>query len=332
MKVLLIGNGFIGDAHRNAYKTLIEQGVDVEVAAICDIREEMLQKNEFGAKTYTDIDEMLKNEKDATYADICVPTYLHKEFSIKCMKAGLHVLCEKPMALHEEDAKEMMACSKETGKTLMIAHSARFGADILAIRKFIMEGKFGKPTSAFFVAADGNPDWGYQDWFKDKERSGGCMLDLQAHTIDHINWLFGLPDYVSTVGMEREDYTGFGSLSSNLVYKDGLFVHVWCDWFVRQNKYNSRSTRVNFENGYIYNMRGSNRVLVAVDKDGNETDLTGTVELNNYSQAGEIEYFITSITEGTQPRMCMPEESAKVIKIMRAQEKSAENNGMTIYL
>ena len=50
MKVLLIGNGFIGDAHRNAYKTLIEQGVDVEVAAICDIREEMLQKNEFGAK------------------------------------------------------------------------------------------------------------------------------------------------------------------------------------------------------------------------------------------------------------------------------------------
>ena len=99
---------------------LKEEGKDIELVAICDVRPEMLEKND-GQRLYTDVDEMLVKESDADFVDICTPTYLHTELAIKCMKAGFHVLCEKPMALTYEDCEKMIAVSKETGKRLMIA-------------------------------------------------------------------------------------------------------------------------------------------------------------------------------------------------------------------
>ena len=96
LKAAIIGNGFISGVHRNAYEKLEKEGAGVKLVAICDIREEKLSDN-FGQRLYTDLDEMLEKE-ELDVVSVCVPTYLHKEISIKCMKAGINVLCEKPMA------------------------------------------------------------------------------------------------------------------------------------------------------------------------------------------------------------------------------------------
>ena len=123
MRAAIIGNGGIAVSHRNAYKTLKEEGSDIVLQAICDIRPEKLEDND-GANVYTDIDAMLEAEKDnIDYVDICLPTYLHAEVAIKCMKAGFHVLCEKPMALYPEETERMLECSKETGKKLKIGRA-----------------------------------------------------------------------------------------------------------------------------------------------------------------------------------------------------------------
>ena len=179
MKAAIIGNGFIGNAHRAAFTMFKEEGVDIELVAICDIRPEMLKKNT-GERLYTSVDEMLEAEKELDFVCLCIPTYLHAEYSIKLMKAGLNVLCEKPMALTVEDCDRMIECSKETGKRLMIAQCSRFGKDMIIMKRFIEEGSFGKPVSAFFTAADGKPTWGFENWFADEKRSGGAMLDLQV--------------------------------------------------------------------------------------------------------------------------------------------------------
>ncbi|MBQ9116317.1 MAG: Gfo/Idh/MocA family oxidoreductase [Clostridia bacterium] len=331
MKALLIGNGFISEVHRNAYMAFAEEGKDIELIAICDVRPEMLEKNS-GQRLYTDVDEMLARESEADFVDICVPTYLHAEMAIKCMKAGFHVLCEKPMSLTSEDCEKMLACSKETGKRLMIAQCSRFGKDMIIMKNFIDEGSFGKPVSAFFVAADGQPTWGFENWFADGNRSGGCMLDLQAHTIDLINWYFGVPNATSTVAKQcAPDFTGYGSISSNLIYDSGLFVHVWCDWGIRKNKHDSRMTRINFENGYVVRKTGENGGLFAVSyEDGSITDISDRYRAVKSGYRDELEYFADCIKSGAPFTHCPPEESANVIRVMRAQEKSADGSGVPI--
>ena len=102
MKALLIGNGFISEVHRNAYRAFAEEGKDIELIAICDVRPEMLEKNS-GQRLYTDVDEMLARESEADFVDICVPTYLHADYAVKALESGKHVICEKPASLKIED-------------------------------------------------------------------------------------------------------------------------------------------------------------------------------------------------------------------------------------
>ncbi len=323
----MIGNGMIGEAHRRGYRMLKEEGSDIVLHAICDIRPERLEEND-GANVYSNLDEMLEKEKgNIDFIDICLPTFLHKEYAIKCMKAGYDVLCEKPMALNYEDAQEMIKCSKETGKKLMIAQVCRFG-DLDAIHKFVLEGKFGKPVSASFVAINGDPFWGWENWFKDGDRSGGAILDLQAHNIDLINWFFGMPKMTSTVATVAPGFNGgYSSISSNLIYEDGFYVHSFCDWTIEHNKFSGRIRRVNFEHGYVF-WDGDN--FVAVAEDGTETDLKGTGNFEGYGFKNEIKYFADCVKNNRPLRQCEPEESAKVITIVNAQRKSAQNNGMPV--
>ena len=118
MRAVMVGNGYIGGAHRSAYKRLKDEGKDIELVAVCDVRESQ-RKETNGAKAYADFDEMLKAEQgNFDYVDICLPTYLHAEYTVKALKAGYHVLCEKPMALTEEETKLMLDTAKETGKTV----------------------------------------------------------------------------------------------------------------------------------------------------------------------------------------------------------------------
>lgn len=332
MKAALIGNGFIGADHRNAYKLLAEEGSFVELVAVCDIREEKRQETN-GARAYASVDEMLASEKDLDFVDICLPTYLHAEYTIKCMEAGLHVLCEKPMALTYEDTQRMIECSRKTGKKLMIAHSCRFSSTYKIIHDFVVEGEFGKPQSAFLHRVGGRPMWGWEDWLNREECSGGAIYDIQAHDVDIATWCFGEPKAVSVVASRRKDGAGYDSVSSNHIYDDGLFVNIWVDFEVKGNKHQGGFTRVNFENGYIYrDTTGGNKSILAVDRDGNETDLSGTVKMPPSTKRNEIEYFAQCIRDDKYPEWCPPEQSASTIKNICAQVKSADQSGMPVYL
>ena len=158
------------------------------------------------------------------------------------------------------------------------------------------------------------------------------MLDLQAHTVDLINWYFGVPNSTSTVAKQcAPDFTGYGSVSSNLVYDDGLFVHVWCDWGIMKNKHDSRMTRINFEKGYVVRKTGEHGGLFAVSyEDGSVTDLSDRYRDVSSSYRDEIEYFADHVVSGELFTHCPPEESANVIRVMRAQERSADGCGMPV--
>ena len=135
VRVGIVGLGFMGKMHFRCYKAL----KNVKLVAICDIDENKFKStggtagNISGAEKpldfsgisfYTNFDKMLK-EANLDAISITLPTYLHAKYTVKALKAGLNVLCEKPMATTLEDARSMIDASEQTGKFLMIAHNQR---------------------------------------------------------------------------------------------------------------------------------------------------------------------------------------------------------------
>ena len=118
MKKLRIGIVGCGGIANNKHLPAIKKNGNFEIAAFCDIIEEKAQKAkaEYGtpaAAVYTDYQDLVKEDLDAVY--VLTPNKSHSFISVAVMKAGKHVVCEKPMAKSYEDAKKMLDAAKETG-------------------------------------------------------------------------------------------------------------------------------------------------------------------------------------------------------------------------
>ncbi len=200
IKIGMIGTGNIAQTHIRAYL----KNPDVELYALCDIDPDRLKKTaeRYGIppeRTFTDKDEMLKlAEIDAV--SVCTWNSQHAPCTIAALKAGKHVLCEKPMATNARDAKAMADAAKESGKLLMIGFVRRFGNDCRVVKDYLDAGYFGNLyySKATYLRRNGNPG----GWFGDKSRSGGGpLIDLGVHVIDLVRYLMGNPQPVSVYGV-----------------------------------------------------------------------------------------------------------------------------------
>ena len=175
IKVALLAFGGIAQSHKHGYDILKEEGFPVKLVAICDIDETRFHsKQEInlgavsrgdleGIALYTDVDEMLKNEEIDT-VDVCLPTYLHKEYTIKLLRAGKNVQCEKPMSLSYADCEEMLAVAKKCGKKLMIGQCLHFHESYDYLRACVRDGRFGKLRNISLERLSALPAWGYDGW------------------------------------------------------------------------------------------------------------------------------------------------------------------------
>lgn len=201
IKVGIIGAGGISECHIAGYKAL----ENVELYAVCDINGQRAlncsKKNDI-KHVFTDYNEMLKlAELDAV--SVCTWNSVHAPATIAALKAGKHVLCEKPMATNAEEALEMEKAAKETGKVLMIGFVRRFGNDTKVLKDFIDNGMMGDIyyTKASYLRRFGCPG----GWFGDKKRSGGGpLIDLGVHVIDLVRFLMNKPKAVSVTGATFE--------------------------------------------------------------------------------------------------------------------------------
>lgn len=181
LRIGIIGVGNISNAHIDSYRA----DPRVELYAFCDIDEKRLKLmgERFGiTRLYSNLDDMLAlPELDAV--SVCTWNVSHAECAIKAMRAGKHVLCEKPMAVSVAEAEEMKRVSEETGKLLMIGFVRRFAKDSDILKDYREAGMLGDIYYGRMknVRRHGNPG----SWFADKARSGGGpLLDLGVHLID----------------------------------------------------------------------------------------------------------------------------------------------------
>lgn len=327
LKVALIGFGGIARTHNAAYKALIAEGCPISVVAVCEKNIEQFKASiainigggdgelPDNVHIYTDVDDLIKNE-DFDMADICLPTFLHKAFTIKLLEAGKHVLCEKPMALSSSDCEEMLAAAKENDCALMIGQCLRFDSFYFYLKEQIESEKFGKLRHLYLYRLSVYPRWGTS--FANSEKTGGCILDTHIHDIDIARFLMGEPKDASALYFDNEPYTQI--VNSRLIY-DRATVVADCCW--------DESREKSFEAGFRASFEGANIIFngekMTVYPSGKEP-YCPEIEKKDYF-AEEIRAFATAILGGkTSVEQNSAESAYLSIKLIETLKNSAKEN------
>jgi UDP-N-acetyl-2-amino-2-deoxyglucuronate dehydrogenase len=164
------------------------------LVAVCDTVKEKADEmaTKYNAKAYTKIEALLKENADIDVIAICTPNGLHAMHSIMALKAGFHVLCEKPMALTVQDCGEMINAAEKANKRLFIVKQNRFNPPVAAVKKIIEEGKLGKIYSAQLNCYwNRNNEYYQNSWKGTKELDGGTLFTQFSHFIDLLYWMIG---------------------------------------------------------------------------------------------------------------------------------------------
>jgi predicted dehydrogenase len=331
IKAGVVGLGFMGKMHLRCYKAL----KNVEVVAICDIDKKKFEEtggtagNISGAEKpldfkgisfYTDFDKMLK-EANLDVVSVTLPTYIHAKFTIKALKAGLNVLCEKPMAMNVKECRQMMDAAEQSRKLLQIGHCIRFWPEYTETKKIIDSGKYGKVLAATFQRLSLTPIWGWDNWLLDGKRSGGATLDLHIHDSDYIQYVFGMPKEVFSRGINGQS-NDIDHIVTNYIYNDKV-VTAEGGWVMMPKFGFEMSFNIALEKATIvYNCTQSPAFKICPLKG---EVVTPKVEAGDgYSL--EITHFIKAVSGKTVPKILTPAQSCDSVKLIEAEKKSVRSS------
>ena len=237
---------------------------------------------------------------------------MHREVILAAFAKGKHVFCEKPMALTAGECDEVLAAAERAGKTFMVAQVLRFMYPYRYALDFVRERGRGSVTGGTLSRSTGYPQWG--GWLAQTEQSGGAVLDLLCHDIDMALAIFGQPQTVSA-GSDGE----IDTLHATLHYEDNVDVNVIGGW---------RAPGVEFSQGFeivtgSVTLRFSDEKLMLV-QDGT-AEPAAIPQHDPYHD--EIAYFVTCCTTGTAPEQCMPQDSARAVRLAVLLRQSRDSNG-----
>ena len=186
-KFAIIGCGRIAQRHA-------EQIARVgSLVAVCDIEEEKAETfaDTYGVDPFYNIQSLLSSSK-FDIAVICSPNGLHAEHSILCLQAGVHVICEKPMAIRVEDCTKMIDASEKALRNLFIVKQNRFNPPVTALKEKLNAGGIGKIFSMQLNCFWNRSEAYYTDaWRGTRELDGGTLFTQFSHFIDLMYWMLG---------------------------------------------------------------------------------------------------------------------------------------------
>lgn len=189
LKFAIVGCGRIAQRHA---EHMLKHG---ELLAVCDSdsRKAYEFAEKFKCKAFTKLDCLLAETKGLDLIAICSPNGLHAEQSITALRAGVHVLCEKPMAITSEDCRTMITEAKKAGRHLFIVKQNRFNPPVAELKKAVDEGRLGKIFNAQLNCFWNRNDEYYNSsaWKGSQELDGGTLYTQFSHFIDLLYWILG---------------------------------------------------------------------------------------------------------------------------------------------
>lgn len=358
LRVGMVGCGGIANQKHFPALSRINQ---VEMAAFCDIDRERAERAAKtyggpGAAVYESYREMLAKER-LDIVHVMTPNRVHCEVTVASLEAGCHVMCEKPMAVTSEDARQMLETAKTTGKKLTIGYQNRFRPDSLYLKRACREGKLGEIyfAKARNVRRRGVPTWGV---FLDADaQGGGPLIDIGTHALDLTLWMMDNYKVKSVTGTSYrkladqvpESGNGFGDWDPNIftvedsafgfvTMENGATVFIESSWALNTlncTPLGPRTELCGTLGGADMN-EGLRFNFVEYGKQATKVPALSGVGVDFFDAKQELqphemeaEAWIHAVLEDTEP-VTKPEEAYVVTRILEAVYESAKT-GKTIY-
>lgn len=347
MRFGIIGAGMIGSFHANAIKAMAGGELHSVYARRHEAAEELAK--EHGARVFTDLDAFLA-DPDLDILTIATPSGAHLEPSLAAMRAGKHVVCEKPLEVTTARLDEMIAVAEECGVTLAAILNRRFHPGMDAFKKAADEGRFGKLTSAS----------AYIKWYRDQAYydsaawrgtwaldGGGALMNQSIHTIDALLYLAGPVKSVQAnaaclahTGIEVEDIA-----VAILEFENGargVIEGSTCTW--SRDGHPARVQLCGTE-GSVFLADEAFEVWDFMEEKPGDAEIHATLmkgqeaglgandpkAINFYQHQRNFEEVVAAIREGREPRTSA-REARKSVELINAIYESAKNDGAKVTL
>ncbi len=219
----IAGLGFMGMTHARAYTAARKNGYPCRIVAVCDEDQSQLTAHKQAggnilpaddrsedseslipqdARRYQNLTDMLADGA-VDLVSICTYTDTHATSASAALRAGKHVLLEKPVALSSKEAEVLRKEAERHSASICIpAMCIRFWPGWSEVKKLVESGAYGKPCSAKFERLGALPDWG-KSFYSNDARTGGAILDLHIHDVDFLTWCLGTPTSIRATGSTR---------------------------------------------------------------------------------------------------------------------------------
>ena len=309
----------------------------VEVYGFYDINQERTEAlaRQYGGKAFASYQELLADESIEAVS-VCTANHAHAEVTIAALKAGKHVLCEKPMAVTLEECEAMVAAAKESGRYLMIGQNQRLAKAHAKARELIEQGAIGKVLTFRTIFGHGGPEtWsidpGSNVWFFDKTKAAmGAMADLGIHKTDMIQYVLGskiVKTQAVLTTLDKKDATGnLIGVDDNAIciyqMENGVIGTMTASWTYYAAEDNTT---------VIYGTKGELRLyddpkysVQQINADGTRIDYQiDQIQTNdNQTASGVIDLFVKSLVENTPPEI----SGENVLHAMKAVFASIESS------
>ncbi|MFN9269685.1 MAG: Gfo/Idh/MocA family protein [Planctomycetaceae bacterium] len=341
LRIGIIGLGFMGMTHFEAARRL--KGARVAAFATRDPKKlagdwtsiqgnfgprgERIDLKKLKVTPYADHRELIADPQ-IDLVDVCLPNDQHEQVVCEALKAGKHVLVEKPIAVDLKAADRMVAAAAKARRMLLVAHVLPFFPEFKYVVETVRSGRFGKLRAAHFRRVICTPDWSSD--MADLAKTGGPGVDLHIHDTHFISHLCGVPQAVHTRGIVEN---GWGQhLETQYLYKDtGLAVSCTSGGIAAKGLAFAHGFEIYLEKAtllYDFNTLGGqpvmNRPLTLVTNDGKATQPTlkaGTEWCAAFT--AELQTAVAGLVNNEAPPLLSGELARDALKLCHLEVKSA---------
>lgn len=333
VNIAVVGLGFMGTTHLKGWRNVA--GARLHAVVDADPRRLRGDLSAVGGnlggggekfdltdvRGYQTLDAALA-DPEIDIVDICLPTDQHVATTSAALKAGKHVLTEKPVALDSASAESLCREAEECGRLLMAAHVLRFFPAYEELARSMGHGA-APLRSALFRRRCAAPVW--SPWLRDPARSGGAVMDLLIHDADYCISLWGMPEAVHARG-HRDLARGIDVIHADLIYPDRGPVVISGGWHHPESYPFSMEFTVTSDAATFEWSSGSSD-LRRYGEDG----AAQSVALSEKDAfTSELEYFCDCVETGRQPERCPPAQSAQAVSLIEKMVESRDKNGAII--
>jgi predicted dehydrogenase len=338
VNVGVAGIGFMGATHIKSYLKI----PGARLAAICDATRlpidgdlshiagnigggNPLKLDMTQVKAYPKFDDLLA-DPNIDLIDLCVPTPQHYPLCLAALKAGKHVVCEKPMARTPAHCRDIVDVAAKSKGFFMPAMVMRFWPGWSSLKEMIDNQTYGKVLAARFRRVTTPPGWGKANYFKGED-SGGALLDLHIHDSDFIQFCFGRPRSVFSMGATR--YSGAPDhVVTSYQVAGNIPVVAEGSWFMTDGFGFKMEYTVNFEKATADFDSARGAEALKLFEEGQKPRVIACAAEDGYEL--ELRHMIDSIQQGKAPSIVTAADGLSAVEICEAEAESVKTGAVVL--